>query len=649
MSVFSRIALPAALLGGAILNGQAADPKAAAPKGGSMLLEPSLEDIQKALEEKIKKLEKEYAEVIKSKDTHALNEALHTAVEQNDIDAAKFLITKGADVKSVMKGEQFPLKIAVTSERSEKYKLEMAKMLIDAGADPNQRVQGVSVGERSTYSTTSQPVLNGARSAEMVRLLLKEGADPTVTDSGGKTALHSFCELREHSKIIEILSDGRCSSCVGKNDYSGSNPFEKFIATLEGTDNTENVKKIFDLFLSNGASLNAPDSEFNPLLKAIYLKKPEFTRMLLKYGADANIRITHPDPKTGSYTPLHQFAALKTPDLLFAKILIEEGKADINARTGDGLTPLDVAIDAGYLDKVEFFLARGAKLNMSRIAPILRRLSRDPSNQDLIKFIHDVDQGRVKPVDRSTQQEMEYTQPGIALNMRANPRNRQNSEDQIEAAPEPKYESVSRDPLYDAVWNNDLPATRKLLYEGADVQRRYKSGQDESISLLHVAAQTGSKELIHLLAEKGININTRDSRGLTPIMHAARDGNGEALTALAEKGADPNRYFEMASKADIGIENGKANAAHMAVESGDLATIKAAIQAGADLNARDAANRRPVDLALEHMKRGEMNQAVIAGAISASMKLEGSEKTSPTSPSPSPAKTVLPETQEIIR
>ena len=59
-------------------------------------------------------------------------------------------------------------------------------------------------------------------------------------------------------------------------------------------------------------------------------------------------------------------------------------------------------------------------------------------------------------------------------------------------------------------------------------------------SLLHYAAAFGCIEVVKILHERGVHIDTPDSRGCTPLHYAATHGNVEAIRALIEMGCTVN-------------------------------------------------------------------------------------------------------------
>lgn len=57
---------------------------------------------------------------------------------------------------------------------------------------------------------------------------------------------------------------------------------------------------------------------------------------------------------------------------------------------------------------------------------------------------------------------------------------------------------------------------------------------------LHCAAESGKKEMVALLLDKGADINARNDIQNTPLHEAAWHGHLETVKFLLEKGANPN-------------------------------------------------------------------------------------------------------------
>ena len=113
------------------------------------------------------------------------NTKLYDAIEIGDVQAARAILESGNDPDSRSRG--------FDPEETERYKYtpleyalrqnepEVAYLLIDAGADPNQRTH------------ESVPVLIEAANAgmvEVVRILIEKGADVAAASNLGETPLH---------------------------------------------------------------------------------------------------------------------------------------------------------------------------------------------------------------------------------------------------------------------------------------------------------------------------------------------------------------------------------------------------------------------------------------------------------------------------
>jgi len=100
---------------------------------------------------------------------------------------------------------------------------------------------------------------------------------------------------------------------------------------------------------------------------------------------------------------------------------------------------------------------------------------------------------------------------------------------------------------------------------------------------LHVAAEHNQTEVVKLLLTHGAAVDTRDNRGATPLILAAKYGSKEMITCLLQ------------AKADINITPRRQDLyplLHRMVMSGDIEMIKYVLDHGGNINIRSYADGR---------------------------------------------------------
>ncbi|WP_167496567.1 ankyrin repeat domain-containing protein [Desulfopila sp. IMCC35006] len=100
-----------------------------------------------------------------------------------------------------------------------------------------------------------------------------------------------------------------------------------------------------------------------------------------------------------------------------------------------------------------------------------------------------------------------------------------------------KYDqSATPDFLCYAARVGDIHAVETYLARGVDINAR----ETEGLTALIEASQEGKKDVVALLLEKGADINTRTEYGLTALMAASRNGHSDVVKLLLAKRADVN-------------------------------------------------------------------------------------------------------------
>ena len=110
----------------------------------------------------------------------------------------------------------------------------------------------------------------------------------------------------------------------------------------------------------------------------------------------------------------------------------------------------------------------------------------------------------------------------------------------------------------------------------------------EHMTALHYAALRGRAEMAELLLERGADACAVDRHGWTPLHAAARSGHASVAAILV-------RALSAAEIDQIG-RNGQ-SALHRAAFWGALDVARVLVGVGADINKRDAARQRPLDIA----------------------------------------------------
>ena len=150
-------------------------------------------------------------------------------------------------------------------------------------------------------------------------------------------------------------------------------------------------------------------------------------------------------------------------------------------------------------------------------------------------------------------------------------------------------------PLWLACQNGSVAMVRRLLAAGANPNAALLLGETPVM----LASRSGYVEIVEMLAAKGANVNARAARGQTALMWAAAEKHPDAVKVLLAHGADfkarSDSWSEMMAVPPHGhpeynrmIPHGSDTALLFAARSGDLASARLLVAAGADVNDADA-------------------------------------------------------------
>jgi ankyrin repeat protein len=234
--------------------------------------------------------------------------------------------------------------------------IEIVKLLLQRGADPNMPEEGIAPRGHALYAAAAN------RHHEIARLLLEHGAYPNPEVESSADAL-SRAISNSDQLMIDLLCSYGAARAVHLLGYYGD------------------VRTAAAVFAANSALADDPEA----LTNAAGEGQEAFVRLILRYQPDLPKRMTFPDWSVGAktrelnellfkhgmnpsqpdwlrITPLHQFA--RKGEVENAVLFMDHG-ADLHARDeAICSTPLGWAAKFGKLPMVELLLKRGARPNL---------------------------------------------------------------------------------------------------------------------------------------------------------------------------------------------------------------------------------------------------------------------------------------------
>ena len=159
-------------------------------------------------------------------------------------------------------------------------------------------------------------------------------------------------------------------------------------------------------------------------------------------------------------------------------------------------------------------------------------------------------------------------------------------------------------PIWAASRNGSPGMAEVLLGAGADPDIPLRLGETPLIT----ASRSGSAPVVRMLLGSGANVNARGARGQTALMFAAAERHPEVVEILLEYGPDMDAASDTWNQltaqaphshpeAQAWILHGGNTALMFAARSGDLASARHLVAAGADVDAPSAWGLTPLALA----------------------------------------------------
>jgi ankyrin repeat protein len=270
---------------------------------------------------------------------------------QELLDQDPSLADGASEYVTYYEGSGTPLKNAAA-----KGHLDIVKLLLERGADPNRREEGIAPKGHALYAAAANGHL------DVAALLLAHGANPNPPVESSADALTRAIDNVD-PKMVELLCSWGAARSAELVAYSGDLPtaaamFAANPALADDPDALANAagnghEAFVRLMLRYQPALPAR-LVFQPWL--VGAKSRALNELLFEHGMDPS------QPDWLLVTPLHRLAG--SGDIEKAAIFIEHG-ARLDARDEDiSSTPLGWAAKFGRTEMVAFLLAKGARARL---------------------------------------------------------------------------------------------------------------------------------------------------------------------------------------------------------------------------------------------------------------------------------------------
>jgi ankyrin repeat protein len=380
--------------------------------------------------------------------------------------------------------------------------------------------------------------------------ILKNGAQIIETEVDGTTVLQAAVECNHEDIALALLF-------YGADPNAGGGYYKSpLLAAIN-----KGHKQMVPILLEAGADPNTPGA----LLKAIAIGDVQLVKLLLKAGAAGT-----------TVGALHY--AIFAQSLEILDLLLNIPGQNINAMFEDGSTniagtPLQVASSINVVDMVRYLLEKKADPNMTRPNDYLR-YRQSPlhaavyhQNAEMTKLLlrggadltntpgvlhWATERGAAEVVDLLLDAGLDINShfdsdtihgAGTPLQVAASVNNIKLVGHLLEKKADPNITRPN-----DSLWHRQSPLHATVYHQNTEMMRLLLSGGADPTfvpSVLHRAAERGAVEMIGVLLEAGLDINSSFDSGTTygvgtPLQIAASANNIKLVEYLLEKKADPN-------------------------------------------------------------------------------------------------------------
>ena len=402
---------------------------------------------------------------------------------------------------------------------------------------------------------------------------------------------------------------------------------------------------IVEALVQGGADVHAPAGHMlnTPLQYAARHNSGAVVAALLQAGARVeavNGKISpmyRRRPNINGNTALHEAGANK--DASVVDVLVDAG-ADVNGRNASGLTPLHFAAIHGRAATLVALARRGADPNASIDFAESEEQTHECQYCDAFELLVRTLADRVDGYEKHALDDADLEQARNLLQALAE------AGANIDAAGGALRLAVRAElgPRLVALFIDAGVAVEPYLLEAVFAPSFQYAGSYAGGSRSRAVGSQENLRVLDLLMDEGLDVTEADSCGLTALHRVAslayrRENSGlvRAVRKLAAVGVDVNaRTVESGDYCD----DFGATPLHMAADSGALDVASALIDAGANMEAKDAQGRTPSDVAaaLGHLDLAELlrkTRFASLGAADVDLEAKGAQGRMPPDDVPS--------------
>jgi len=262
----------------------------------------------------------------------ALAQDIHKAAQEGDTEKVKSILEQNPTLLDSRNDNNLtPLIISSIHGN-----IDVVRLLIKKGAD-------INAGDNEGSNALHNAAASGQK--EVIELLLSKGVDVNLGDNNGMTALH-FVATRGYFECGKLLVAKGAE--VNVKERNGRTPL--FFAVRSG-----NIE-FCQLLIDEGAEVDIKNNYGRtPLTYAIWRNSEPLVELLVKKGADINFK------DVDGNAPLHQ--ACREGKKAIAKLLIANG-ANTELKDNTSHTPMHIAANYGFSEIVKLLIAKGVNVNV---------------------------------------------------------------------------------------------------------------------------------------------------------------------------------------------------------------------------------------------------------------------------------------------